>query len=133
MLWRHLDIFIKFSKVMWKKFEAKLLVLLETRKGPFINTVTAKMQNFTPPSPYVTVSHFFHYTFPHVTKKIVTYFVQLICNEPRTCLKIFKIFIQVKFALQRLHFFFVVKQRPLFYKLKETKELLFTAFWEKYI
>ena len=31
-------------------------------KGSFKNDVTAKMPNFRPPSLYVTVSHFFHYT-----------------------------------------------------------------------
>ena len=33
-------------------------------KGPFKNDVTMKMLKFRPPSPYVTVSHFFHYIPP---------------------------------------------------------------------
>ena len=37
-------------------------------KGPFQNDVNAKMPNFRPPLPYVTISHIFHYTpSPHVT------------------------------------------------------------------
>ena len=39
-----------------------------------------------------------------------------------------KTFIQVEFALQCLHFLFVVKERPLFDKLENTKELLLAVF-----
>ena len=42
-----------------------------------------------------------------------------------------KTFIQVEFVLQCLHCFLVVKQRPLFDKLEETKELLFTSLLRK--
>ena len=40
---------------------------------------------------------------------------------------------KVEFALVSLHFFFAVKQKPLFDKLDKTKELLLTVFWEKNI
>ena len=39
-----------------------------------------------------------------------------------------KTLIQVEFAPQCLHFFFVVKQRPLLDKLEKTKEPLFAVF-----
>ena len=42
---------------------------------PFKNDVTANMPNFRPPSPFVTVRYFFHYTPPpHVIRQTVTNF-----------------------------------------------------------
>ena len=40
---------------------------------------------------------------------------------------------KIEFALKCLHYSLVLKQSPLFGKLKKAKELLFTVFWEKII
>ena len=52
-----------------------LVLKIVSFMGPFKNDVTAKMLNFRAPSPYVTVSHFFHYTpSPHGIRQIMTKF-----------------------------------------------------------
>ena len=44
------------------RMNAELKVMTAELLGPFKNDVTAKMSNFRPLSPYITVSHFFHYS-----------------------------------------------------------------------
>ena len=55
-----------------------------------------------------------------------SFYLQVVSNVSNR-----KTFIQVEFAQQCLHFFFVVKQRPLFEKLEKKNKITIIYFWEK--